>query len=312
MRTVRQAGALGAALFAASHLAAAGAHEIRAAPMSRPASVAEHQSQCAGKDGWSDPAPPVRIFANVFNVGTCGIVVLFIAGPQGHVVIDAATAEAAPMIAANIERLGYRLTDVKLLLSSHEHIDHAGGLAELGRRTGAKLFASPAARPVLESGVLAVSDPQAGSLPQFAGTRVGRTLRDGEIVKVGPLRLTSHFTPGHSPGSTSWSWKSCEGRTCHSIVYADSLSAVSSDRYRFVDHAAYLRTFRASIAKIARLPCDIVITPHPGVTDLYGKLAKTIPMTDSKACAGYAAASSARLDQRLAKEQISTGSITGS
>ena len=118
-----------------------------AAKTGGPASIAEHQRQCAGKDGWSDPAPPVRIFANVYDVGSCGIAVLLVAGPKGHILIDGATAQAVPSILRNIARLGLSLSDVKYLLSTHEHVDHAGGLHALQQATGATLIASAAARP---------------------------------------------------------------------------------------------------------------------------------------------------------------------
>lgn len=269
---------------------------------SGPASIAEHQRQCAGKDGWSDPAPPVRIFANVYDVGSCGIAVLLVAGPKGHVLIDGATAQAVPSILRNIERLGLALSDVKYLLSTHEHIDHAGGLHALQQATGATLIASAAARPLLESGVPASDDPQRGGIPGFTGARVGRVVKDGGIVTLGPLRLTAHLTPGHSPGGTSWSWTSCAGRTCHAIVYADSLSAVSADGYRFTDHPAYVARLRASIAKVAGLRCDLVISPHPSASNLYERLAGKARLIDAKGCATYAAAARKRLDDRLASE----------
>src|SRR5687768_10098749 len=98
--------------------------------------VTEILDECQDKDGWSDPAPPVRIFANVYDVGTCGVVVLLLAGPEGHVLFDGATAEAAPSIAANIDRLGFALDEIEWIVTSHEHLDHAGGVAELQRRTG--------------------------------------------------------------------------------------------------------------------------------------------------------------------------------
>ncbi len=268
----------------------------------RPASFAEHQRQCAGKDGWSDPAPPVRIFGNVYDVGTCGIVVLLVAGPQGHVMIDAATAEAVPSIVANIRRLGLRPTDVRLLLSSHEHLDHVGGMKALQRATGATVVAMAAARTVLESGIPAKDDPQAKGIDGFAGVPVGRIVRDGEMVALGPLRLTAHATPGHSPGGTSWSWRSCAGAACQDIVYADSLSAVASDGYRFTDHPAYVARLRATIAKVARLRCDLVVTPHPAASDLYARMAGTMPLVDRRGCARYAAAADAKLDARLATE----------
>ena len=266
------------------------------------AGFAEHQAQCAGKDGWSDSAPPVKIYGNVYDVGTCGIVVLLISGPQGSIVIDAAPADATSSVLANIERLGFRPSDVKVLLSTHEHVDHAGGLAALQKRTGAKMMATAAAKVALESGVVAENDPQSGSLPNFPGARVDHVLRDGEIVTVGPLRLTAHTTPGHAPGSTTWSWQSCEEGKCRSIVYADSLSAVSADTYRFSHHPAYVAAFRSSIAKIARLPCDLVITPHPSASNLYGRLSGASPLSDKDACRTYAAASAAKLDERLSRE----------
>ncbi|MEO6360581.1 MAG: metallo-beta-lactamase, partial [Sphingomicrobium sp.] len=190
----------------------------------QPVSFKQHQAQCAGKDGWSDPAPPIQIFANVYDVGTCGLVVPLITGPKGHILIDSGTADAAPGIARNIERLGLKLTDIKLMLASHEHLDHVGGAAELRRRTGAKLMVMPAARYALESGLLAPDDPQFGLWPPFPPARVDALLRDGQKVSVGPLRLTAHATYGHVRGSTSWTWKSCEKRICRAIVYADSVT----------------------------------------------------------------------------------------
>ncbi len=167
-----------------------------------------------------------------------------------------------------------RLSDVKLLLSSHEHADHAGGLHELKRRTGAQMLATAAARPSLESGVMAANDPQReGRRPAFPGVRVDRMVRDGEVVRLGSLRLTAHATPGHAPGGTSWSWRSCEDRVCHDLVSADSLSAVSADHYRFTDHLERVAARKASFASVAGLRCELVVTPHPSASNLYARLA---------------------------------------
>ncbi len=270
----------------------------------KPATFADHQRQCAGKEGWSDPAPPIRIFANVYDVGTCGIVVLLVTGPQGHILIDGATAEAAPSILANIKRLGIRPTDIKLMLNSHEHLDHAGGLRALQRATGAKVLARAAARTTLQTGVAAADDPQKSGLPPFAGVAVDRIVRDDEVVALGPLRLTAHATPGHAAGSTSWSWTACEGTRCHAIVYADSVRATAAGRYRFSDHPAYVAAFRASLATIARLPCDLIVTPHPSASDLYERLTGTMPLSDPAACVTYAAKHRALLDAKLGAEKL--------
>ena len=270
----------------------------------RPASFAAHDAQCAGKDGWSDPAPPVRIFGNVYDVGTCGITAVLVVGDRRAMLIDGATAEAAPMIASNIERLGLRLSDVKVLLSSHEHADHAGGLSELKRRTGAQMFATAAARPSLESGMMAANDPQRdGERPAFPGVRVDRLVHDGEVVRLGSLRLTAHATPRHAPGGTSWSWRSCQTRVCHDLVFADSLSAVSADRYRFPDHAERVAALKASFATVVRLRCDLVVTPHPSASDMYARLAGKASLVNPHGGVDWAAFGAAKLDERLQKER---------
>lgn len=283
---------------------AASAAEMPSAASLHPASFAAREAQCAGKDDWSDPAPPVRIFGNVYDVGTCGITAVLIVGDRGAILIDGATAEAVPMIVSNIERLGLRLSDVKLLLSPHEHADHAGGLSGLRRRTGARMLATAAARSSLESGVMAADDPQRdGERPAFLGVRVDRLVHDGEVVRLGSLRLTAHATPGHAPGGTSWSWRSCEDRVCHDLVFADSLSAVSANGYRFSDHAGRVAALKASFAIVAGLRCDLVVTPHPSASSLYARLAGKALLVNPRACVDLAATSAAKLNELLRKEQ---------
>ncbi|WP_223276490.1 MBL fold metallo-hydrolase [Sphingomonas daechungensis] len=166
-----------------------------------PATIAEHEAACAGKDGWSDPAPPIRIFANVYDVGTCGIVSLLITGPRGHILLDGATEEAAPGIAANIQRLGFQLSDVKIIGASHEHYDHVGGLAELQRLTGATVMSMPSAYLALETGKVDDDDPQLGLHKPYQPAKVGIMLADGFVVRQGPLAITAHATPGHAPAA---------------------------------------------------------------------------------------------------------------
>lgn len=259
-------------------------------------------AQCQGKDGWADPAPPIRLFANVYDVGTCGIVALLIVGDQGHVLIDSGPAEAAPLVAANIRKLGFALDEVKWIVTSHEHHDHVGGVAELQRLTGAKVAANAAARHQLETGVLDPTDPQSGLLDPYPAIRVDRVLHDGDTLALGSLELTMHATPSHAPGSTSWSWRSCEGETCHNVALADSVSAVSADAYRFTDHPDRVATFRSALDAVAKIDCDLVITPHPGASRLYERLAGDAPLADPAACRNYAASGREQLDARLAKE----------
>jgi metallo-beta-lactamase class B len=264
---------------------------------------AEFAAACEGKDGWTDPSPPVRIFGNVYHVGTCGITVLLVAGDEGHVLIDGGPVEAAPLVAANIEAFGFRLADVEWMVTSHEHHDHVGGVAELKRLTGARLAARAGAKAPLEQGVADWRDPQAAIGNRFPGAPVDRVMRDGEHLVLGNLDLTLHATPGHSPGSTSWSWRSCNGRDCRNIVYADSVTAVSADGYQFSRQRLYVDAFARSLGRIAALPCDILLTPHPGASRMHERIAGREPLADAEACVNYAVAGQAALEARVARDR---------
>jgi metallo-beta-lactamase class B len=244
----------------------------------------------------------VRIHANTYLVGTCGISAILITGTEGDVLIDGGTEKDADLIASNIRRLGFKLSDVKILLHSHEHFDHVGGLARLQQLTGAQLFASPAAAKVLQTGAASADDPQAGMHKPFPTARVDRVIRDGEQVRLGNLVVTAVMTPGHTPGALTWHWGACDGGICRQIVYADSLTPISRDDYRFSDHAAYLTAYRASIAKVAALDCDILLTPHPSASHMVDRMIGREPLENANACRDYAARLTKQLDERLAKE----------
>ncbi len=258
---------------------------------------------CAGRDGWGDPAPPARIFANVHYVGTCGITVLLVTSPAGHVLIDGAVATAAPQIVANIRRLGFDPRDVKYIVGSHEHVDHAGGFAALKAATGAQLVARAPARAVLESGRVDPADPQAGIIDGFDAVPVDRVIAAGEQLRVGPLVLTVHATTGHTDGSTSWTWRSCEAsRLCRNVAFVDSLTSPAREGYRFSDHPERVAPFRTTFGTVAALPCDVLLTPHPAASNLFPRLSGQAPLADADACRTYADGARRRLDERLAGE----------
>lgn len=260
---------------------------------------------CAGRDGWSDAAPPSHVFANVYMVGTCGIVSLLITTPEGHFLIDGATAEAAPGIAENIRKLGFDPKDVRYLLGTHEHIDHVGGLAELKRITGAQFVTRAAAQSAMEGGAPHPTDPQRGAISDFEGINADFLIEDGKTLRIGGQEIRMIATPGHTPGGSSWTWKSCDGRLCRQIVFADSLNAVSADGYRFSDHPEYVATLRQSIAKLGTVThCDIVIGGHPAQTRFFERLSAKEPLVNAAGCKDYANAATSRLDARLAKEAM--------
>ena len=257
---------------------------------------------CKDWDDWDKPAPPVRIHANTYLVGTCGISSILITGSDGDILIDGGTEASADLIASDIRKLGFRPSDVKILLHSHEHIDHVGGISKLQRMTGAQLYASAAAAKVFTTGTASTGDPQAGMQEPLPMARVDRIIKDGDEVRLGDLMLTAVATPGHTPGALSWHWVSCYSGICRSIVYADSLTPVSRPDYRFSDHPDYVAAYRASIAKIAALDCEILLTPHPSASDMVNRLALA-KVENPNACKEYAAGLTKQLDERLAKEK---------
>ena len=259
---------------------------------------------CATRDGWSDPAPPATILGNVHYVGTCGIAVLLITDPKGHILIDGATSEAVPSILANIRTLGFDPRDVKIIVGSHEHLDHMGGLAGLKAATGARVLLNDPARAVMASGKLDADDPQVGLLSDMQPVAADGVINDGNVVRVGNLALTAVATPGHTSGGTSWQWRSCEGPRCVSIAYVDSLTPVSADNYRFTDHPERVAPFRTTFDRVAALDCDVLITPHPSMSNLFDRIAGKQPLIDKAACKNLVTAMRKRLDDRLAKEAI--------
>ena len=146
-------------------------------------------------------------------------------------------------------------------------------------------------------------DPQYDIIVPFDGAKVDRVIKDGEVLRLGPIAITAIATPGHTMGGTSWRWKSCGGKKCQSIVFADSISAVSADDYRFSDHPALIAVFRSTFDRIAALGCDFLLTPHPGGSGVFERLSGAEPLASPGQCAAYAKTGHERLDARLAKEK---------
>jgi metallo-beta-lactamase class B len=268
--------------------------------------------QCSHCAEWNFPQKPFRIFGNTYYVGTHSLSSILITTPAGNILIDGALPQSAPQIVANLHSLGFQITDTKFILNSHVHFDHAGGIAELQRLSGARVLASPWSAAVLRHGGVGRNDPQFGSVLPIARVKNVQELGDGTVVRLEDVSITAHLTPGHTPGGTSWTWKSCEGNVCYDMVYADSLTAISSDEFRFTNSGKYpraLEDFEKSITFLDSTPCGILITVHPEVSRLWDRLAarengaKPDPMVNPSACRELAADSRAQLRQRVAQEQ---------
>jgi len=263
--------------------------------------------------GQNDAVEPFRIIGNIYYVGASEVTSYLITSPEGHILLDGGFPETAPIIERNIQKLGFKLTDVKALISTHAHFDHAGGIAALQRASGARVAASAPAALAMERGGPVPDDPQAGfgASMVFPPVKKVEVIVDGQTLRVGPLALTAHLTPGHTPYGTTWTWRSCEGDRCLNVVYADSLTSVSAPGFRYsgdATHPAIVEGFRRSIATIAGLPCDILLAPHPGFVQLDEKLARRgkgegDAFVDPGACRAYAEAAAKGLDARLAEEK---------
>ena len=277
--------------------------------------TADPPHDCAACGEWNQPQKPFRIHGVSWYVGTAGLGAILITSAQGHILVDAGLPQSAALIADNIRKAGFKLEDIKLVVNSHVHYDHAGGIAALQRATGAQVAASPASKRALERGGPLEDDPQFAFGKEhndFAAVKDVREVKDGEVLRVGALAITAHFTPGHTPGGTTWTWRSCEGASCLAVVYADSLNSVSAPGFRFSGGAGQpsrVPEFERSIGVVESLPCDIVFAPHPALIEMEAKLAKwqsqpaVNPFVDPGACRNYAAGARQRLAARIAEEK---------
>lgn len=307
---VRDTIAITATLFALSSISATvqtATAQTAAAQSSDPFTRPYAAELCSACAEWGEPQAPVKIYGNTYYVGTRGLAALLITSPEGHILIDGALPNSAPLILENIRALGFKAEDIRLILNSHAHFDHAGGIAALQRASGAGVAASEHSAPVLERGTALVGDPQYGELLDFPPVSKVRRFADGETIRVGPLAVTPYLTVGHAPGGTTWTWRSCEGAECLDLVYADSQTPISADGFRFSDSPAYpaiLTDFERGYKTIETLSCDILITPHPGASSLWERLERgPRGLIDRTACQRYAANARRQLERRLQAER---------
>jgi metallo-beta-lactamase class B len=235
------------------------------------AAMKEPISAFAEEGEWNTPFTPFNIIGNIYYVGTAGIGAYLITTPKGHILIDGILAQSAPQIIANVKTLGYDMRDVKFLLNSHAHFDHAAGLAALQRASGAKMVASSADKPILEAGQISYG-PSAGT--HFPAIRVDRVIREGETISLGGITLTARMTPGHTPGCTSWSMavKAKDGRTHNAFFHCSS--TVAGQSLVPESYPGMVADYRATFAKIRSLSADVFLANHDSFFALAEKRAK--------------------------------------
>ncbi len=269
------------------------------------------QKNIADNPSWTAPQKPFRIYGNTWYVGPRGLGVFLVTARTGDVLIDSGVPGDAPLIEANIRVLGIDLRDIRWILNSHAHSDHAGGIAQLAHDTGAQVVAGVADAPLLERGGL--DDPEFGDRFPFAPVHVSRMVADGQRLHLGELVLTAHATPGHTKGNTTWTWTSCQGKRCLRMVDVGSLSAPG---YKLIGNPKYpgiAQDFEHSFGVVAALPCDVPLAPHPDMVDFWARVAKrnqgdANALIDPAGCRAYAKAARQSFEARLAKQRVEAAS----
>jgi glyoxylase-like metal-dependent hydrolase (beta-lactamase superfamily II) len=233
--------------------------------------VAAPSSAQLDPPAWTRPIAPFHVVGPIWYVGTEGLAAYLIKTRAGAILLDGTMAENVPAIERNIAALGVPIRQVKLLLNSHAHFDHAAGLAKLKADSGARLAAGVGDREALDTGV-PPGEVSYGVI-RFPAVHVDRAVRDGEQVRLGGVTLTAHATPGHTPGNTSWSMQLTDGGKTLEVVFPGSLTVAGN---RLVGNRRYpgiVADFRRSFAMVAALPADVVLPAHPEGADVIGRRA---------------------------------------
>jgi len=225
-------------------------------------------SAAQNESSWTEPFPAHHIAGNLYYVGSRGLASYLITTPEGHILINSSLEASVPLIEASIAKLGFRMSDVKILLVSHAHWDHNAGSAAIKERTGAKYMVMEQDVAVTEDG--GKSDFFYGDSPgsRYRPAKVDRVLHDGDEVKLGGSVLTAHLTPGHTKGCTTWTMKVNEGGKTYDVVIVGSPNVNAG--FRLVNNAKYpgiAEDYSHTFEVLKSLHCDIFLGAHG---DYYG------------------------------------------
>lgn len=221
---------------------------------------------------WTLPFQPRRIIGNIYYVGSNLISSFLIVTPAGHVLIDTGPTQMLPQVEANIEKLGFKVKDVKLLLNSHAHFDHCGGFAEFKRQTGATMVASKLDGELMMRG--GKGDFYWGDELSYQPIIPDRLVDDGNRIEIGGVSLIAHLTPGHTKGCTSWSMRTSEDGKDYDVLF---LCGLTVSPYKLTNNDHYLNIVQdaqTSLVKLRRIHADVLLAPHAFWFDLEGKAAR--------------------------------------
>ena len=258
------------------------------------------------------PVEPFRIIGNVYYVGASEVTSFLITTPKGHILVDAGFPDTASQIIKNIRTLGFKPEDIKLMVNTQAHFDHAGGFAEIKRLSDAKMIASPLDKILIEAG--GKGDFTWGDTLDYEPVKVDRVVRNGERVTLGGASLTAIFTPGHTKGCTAWEYSVTEKGRKYKVLFWGS---ASSPGYKFFDNKNYpniVAEYEKTFAIMKTLKPDVFLASHGSFFDLLEKAAKiratreTNPFVDIKAFAEYAIEAEKAHRAKLAEQKKAVGS----
>jgi metallo-beta-lactamase class B len=223
---------------------------------------------------WNEPQKPFHVIGNIYYVGMAGVSAFLIVTPQGNILTDGGLPESVPFIEKNIQALGFKLRDTKILLNSHAHFDHSGGLAKLKADTGAKFTASIGDKPFLESGHIPYG-PSAQI--DTAPIHVDRAMKDGESFTLGGVTMTANVMPGHTKGCTTWTMPLTENGVAHKVMFFCSITPAGNPLAGKLAYPTIVSDYRASLARLKKMDADIFFAPHGNQFGLPEKLARMKP-----------------------------------
>ena len=278
-----------------------------------PAALTAPSPWAKANPDWIEPYEPFRVIGNIYSVGPRGLGVYLIATHEGHILLDGGLPETVPMIAENIKTLGFKLADVKILLNSHAHFDHSGGLAALKALTGAKLIASEGDRSALEGGFyLGSEEDETMSAPPVAADEI---IGDGETVSLGAAALTANLTPGHTRGCTSWSMTvEEEGKPYDVLVFCSASVAANrlADAEKGPQYEGIVEDYRRTFEKARAMRPDVLLAGHPGFFAMEKKRARQkagdpLAFVDMEAFPALIERQAADFEKQLAAQRAAAG-----
>jgi metallo-beta-lactamase class B len=263
---------------------------------------------------WNVPRKPFRLIGPIHYVGPAGISSFLITTPAGHILLDTGFPSTPPIIRENMARLGFRLADIRMLLSSHAHVDHVGGHALLKQWTGARIVMSEADAALLASGGTNDYSGQPPALMGYPPARADEIIADGGKVSLGGVTLTCHLTPGHTRGCTSWTMEVEDSGRPRQVLFFGSTTVLPG--VSLVGNARYpgiAEDFKRTYATLRALPCDVFLAPHAGFFDLAARAERlerdpgSNPFIDPAFARTFLESAERQFKERLARERSAAG-----